>query len=400
MAEIFPFQRNLRDYFKQQTKTWEWFAQKTNKSAQHEAFKTDLLKNAYRIDKDAEPDLYNALEKAKTILGIPIPVTIYQSQNGNDNNAGIAYLDTEAHIIFSGTLLKILDPDELLALLGHELSHVLLYQIDNGDFEITNRIIDAIARDVNTEAFYLETARLNQLFTELFCDKGALKVCGNYEVVIATLVKVHTGLQKVSAESYLKQTDEILSKADDGSSGTTHPEIYYRSKAIKLFADAVPDYDTLIENMINGKYELQNLHLFSKPIIQAYTKHLVDALLKLNWTKSEYTNALYRQYFIDYNPDPTALIDEKSKALIQNCGDSMKNYFCYVMLDFAMCDTDITLPFTGHIFDVAEQLDLSKNMEKILKKEFSLTERAFKDKLKSATTALNEILAADHENAY
>lgn len=400
MTEIFPFQRNLRDYFKNQTKTWEWFAQKTNKAGQHETFKTELLKNAYRIDSVSEPELYAALDKAKSILGIQIPVTIYQSQSDNSNNAGIAYLDTEAHIIFSGTLLKILDQEELLALLSHELTHVLLYQIDHGDYEITNRIIDSIARDVNSEAFYLETARLNQLYTELFCDRGALLVCNNYEVVISTLVKVHTGLQKVSAESYLQQTEEILSKEEAGSLGSTHPEIYYRTKAIKLYADGVQNCGEQIEKLIAGKYELQKLHLFSKPVIYDFTKHLVDALLKLNWTKSEHTNTLYRQYFLEYNPDPNVLLDEKSKAMIQNCGDSMKNYFCYVMLDFAMCETEITLPFTGHIFDVAEQLDLSKTMEKILKKEFSLTERAFKDKLKSATTALNEILAADHENAY
>ncbi len=60
----FPFQTQLRDFFKKQNKTWNWFATPTVMQEQAEAFKTDLLKNAYRIDAKAEPQIYELLQEA------------------------------------------------------------------------------------------------------------------------------------------------------------------------------------------------------------------------------------------------------------------------------------------------------------------------------------------------
>src|SRR3954468_22672653 len=126
MIKPFPFHSDLRDYFKKQDKTWSWFSEEKVKAEQQEAFKTDLLKNSYRIDPNTEPKVYEILNKAKDKLGIIIPITIYQSQS-MDNNAGVVFFENEAHIILSGTILKLLNDDELLVLFGHELSHILLF---------------------------------------------------------------------------------------------------------------------------------------------------------------------------------------------------------------------------------------------------------------------------------
>ena len=79
-----------------------------------------------------------------------------------------------------------------------------------GDLEVADRIITAIANNHNSEASYYETARLFKLYTEIFCDRGAYKVIEKIAPVITSLVKASTGLDKVNAESYLKQADEIV----------------------------------------------------------------------------------------------------------------------------------------------------------------------------------------------
>lgn len=400
MIKPFPFHFDLRDYFKKQDKTWSWFSEEKIKAEQQEAFKTDLLKNSYRIDPDTEPKMYEILNVAKDKLGIIVPITIYQSQSMDGNNAGVVFFENEAHIILSGTILKLLNADELLVLFGHELSHIVLFSLENGDFEITNRIINTIASDSSSELFYYETARLYQLYTELFCDLGALKVSGSLEITIQTLVKLNTGLEKVSAESYLKQANEILERIEKGSNGETHPEHFIRAKALEIFEKDNSNYYLKTEKIISGKTDLHQLNLFNKKLVFDSTKELISIILKPKWAQSEYCNALYKQYFSSSDKKTEAFIDEAFKLKIENSRKNLKEYYAYVMLDFALCDPDLKEAFIGHILDIAEQLSLQDEMKTILKKELNLTEKNYKTFAENCTKTLNTILESDQENTY
>lgn len=400
MIKPFPFHSDLRDYFKKQDKTWSWFSEEKIKAEQQEAFKTDLLKNSYRIDPDTEPKVYEILNVAKDKLGIIVPITIYQSQSMDGNNAGVVFFENEAHIILSGTILKLLNEDELLVLFGHELSHIVLFSLENGDFEITNRIINTIASDSSSELFYYETARLYQLYTELFCDLGALKVSGSLETTIQTLVKLNTGLEKVSAESYLKQANEILERIEKGSNGETHPENFIRAKALEIFEKDNSGYYSKTEKIISGKTDLHQLNLFNKKLVFDTTKELISIILKPKWAQSEYCHALYKQYFTNSAISSNAFIDAAFKLKIENSRKNLKEYYTYVMLDFALCDPDLKEAFIGHILDIAEQLSLQEEMKTILKKELNLTEKNYKSFAENCTKTLSTILESDQENTY
>ena len=118
--------------------------------------------------------IYDKVNIAKEKLALQdLPVTVYQAQYTDELNASIVYLDKEAHIVFSGPVTKLFDEEELLAVLSHELTHVKLYSMLDGELEVADRIITAIANHNNSEASYYETARLFRLYTEIFCDRGA-----------------------------------------------------------------------------------------------------------------------------------------------------------------------------------------------------------------------------------
>ncbi|WP_269226867.1 M48 family metalloprotease [Flavobacterium eburneipallidum] len=400
MIKPFPFHFDLRNHFKKQAKTWSWFSEEKVKEELQEAYKTDLLKNAYRLDPETEPKVYDILGIAKDKLGIIIPITIYQSQTIDTNNAGVVFFENEAHIILSGTILKLLNDDELLVLFAHELSHILLFNLENGDFEITNRIINTIASDNRSELFYYETARLYQLYTELFCDLGALKVSGSLETTINTLVKLNTGLEKVSTESYLKQANEILERINEGSEGETHPENFIRAKSLQIFETDNTNFYSRIEKIISGKTDLHQLNLFTKTLVFDITKELISIIIKPKWTQSEYCTTLYKQYFSSADKNNNAFIDDAFKLKIENSKKNLKDYYAYIMLDFALCDPDLKEGFIGHILDISEQLGLEENMKTILKKELNLTEKTYKSFCQNCTTTLNSILESDKENTY
>jgi Peptidase family M48 len=221
-----PYHQKVKEHFKSQLKTWDYFVIAKNKEEQLTQFKTELLKNTYKFDPATDAYIYDKINIAKEKLGLQnLPVTVYQAQHTDELNASIVYLNNEANIVFSGPVTRLLEEEELLAVLSHELSHIKLYSLLEGDLEVADRIITAIANNYNSEAAYYETARLFRLYTEIFCDRGAYSVLEKTGPVISSLVKASTGLEKVNADSYLKQADEIFANEEGiKTTGLSHPE--------------------------------------------------------------------------------------------------------------------------------------------------------------------------------
>ena len=238
MFSCLPYHQKVKEHFKSQLKTWDYFAIAKNKEDQLQQFKTELLKNTYKFDPATDSFIYDKINIIKEKLGLQnLPVTVYQAQYTDELNASIVYLNAEAHIVLSGAITKLLDEEELLAVLAHELTHIKLYSMLDGDLEVADRIITAIANNHNSDASYYETARLFKLYTEIFCDRGAYIVIEKTAPVITGLVKASTGLDKINAENYLKQADEIFAAEDSlKTAAISHPENFIRAKSYTIMA--------------------------------------------------------------------------------------------------------------------------------------------------------------------
>src|SRR5258705_9890880 len=288
MLAALSYHKKVKDHFRQQPKTWDYFAGSKNKEEQLQQFKTELLKNTYKFDPATESFIYDKLKIAKEKLDLQhLPVTVYQAQYTDELNASIVYLNNEAHIVFSGPITKLLDDEELLAVLAHELTHVKLYSMLEGELEVADRIITAVANNYNSEAAYFETARLFRLYTEIFCDRGAYTVLEKTAPVITSLVKASTGLDKVNAESYVKQADEIFT-ADTSIKAATvsHPENFIRAKAIQLWHEKKEAADEEITKMIEGTSDLDQLDIFRQTELMKLTRRFLQLYLKPKWFQS------------------------------------------------------------------------------------------------------------------
>jgi hypothetical protein len=402
MLAALSYHQKVKDHFRLQSKTWDYFAGSKNKEDQLLKFKTELLKNTYKFDPSTESFIYDKLTIAKEKLGLQnLSVTVYQAQYTDELNASIVYLNNEAHIVFSGPITKLLDDEELLAVLAHELTHIKLYSMLDGELEVADRIITAIANNYNSEASYFETARLFRLYTEIFCDRGAYAVLDKTAPVITSLVKASTGLDKVNAESYVKQADEIFS-ADSSTKAATvsHPENFIRAKAIHLWHEKKEAADEEIRKMIEGLSDLDQLDIFRQADLAALTRRFLQLYLKPKWFQSTMVIGLAKQYFADFTWDEKALLDEKFTDTISQSHQSVKDYLGYILLDFALADPSLEEIPSGWAFQFAEDMQLKDTYDSITRKELKLSDKKLQQHKQKMLNAYYEVKENEGEQIY
>jgi hypothetical protein len=399
MLTALSYHLQVKDYFKHQSKTWEYFCIDKNKDEQLLEFKTELLKNTYKFDPATEPRIYDNLAIAKNTLGLgDLPVTVYQSQHSEELNASIVYLNNEAHIVFTGPVIKLLDDEELLAVLSHELTHVKLYSMLNGDLEVADRIVTAIANNYNTEPSYYETARLFRLYTEIFCDRGAYTVLQNTDPVITSLVKIVTGLDTVNASNYVKQANEIFA-ADNAvkTAGISHPENFIRAKAIQLWHEKKEAADEEIVKMIEGSADLDRLDIFQQKELTLLTRQFLQLYLKPNWFRTTLVISLAKQYFPDFSWDENIVLDDTLTARLAAYDPSIKEYLACIILDFALSDNDIEDVSAGWAIEFSENVQFKELYDNLLKKELKLSEKKLQQYKQKMTSAYHSVKEGENE---
>lgn len=361
--------------FKQHSHTWSFFFAHQTHADPLRQYKLDLLKNTYKFDEASdEQGLYSKAAKVKEALNLSLPVVIYQAQDTTEKNASIIQLDGAAHIVFSGPFIQSFTDDELMAVLAHELSHIHLYGSADGDVEVADRIITAIANSGGGTAAHAETARLFKLYTEIYCDRGSHKVTGSHLPIITALVKLSTGLNTVNGESYVRQAEEIFaSDAGIKTAGLSHPENFIRARAIHLWHTKGEAAEPEIENMIEGLTGIDELDLHRQQTLEGITLNLIGLLLQPAWMQTPKTLSLAKQYFSHVGS--AAVNDEKLAKDIAPLHSTVHEYLGYVLYDFATADKALEDVPLGYCFHLSHALGVAKPFAAAVKKERKLTDK-------------------------
>jgi hypothetical protein len=358
---------------------WAWFESDRMSASYSDMVKLELLKSTYRLTRADQPALYASADIAIEKLGLDLPVTVYQRQGGADAaNAALVFLPDETAIMLMGNIGELLNEAEMLAMLGHEIAHHRLYTMDGGQYFTAARLLGWCLDQPGCNASFAETDRLFQLHTEIFADMGALHVTGDRDAVIASLIKVTTGLKSVSPSSYLEQAEEILEKYKQGSEGLSHPELFIRAKALNLLATDPPGIGQT-EILVRGPIDAKRLDLLGQQALSGISRRLVDRLLASAFMRNEYTLNLAERYFDGYGEADAELIDSdgsegKSKAAslkaeVAATTRSCHDYFAYLLLDFATVDPESGDAHLAWSLDVASQIGIFPVYEPIARKE-------------------------------
>jgi Zn-dependent protease with chaperone function len=389
-----PYHEAIRAYLKEEEPAvWHWYAANKIRDEKPEDVRFDLLKSTYRVDRETRPAVYAVAEEVARRLGLEVPITIYQAQNPQGLNASLAYVPGEAHIVLHGPVSSKLTDSEFRALLGHELSHYLLWHLWDGEHMAAEQILAAMTHDPSADTCHFATARLVSLYNEVFCDRGALLIASDPLVVIAMLLKVETQLDEVSPESYLRQADEVLGSGDAKTDGLSHPEAFIRARAIELWSDRDPEADRKVQEILEGRPALNNLDLLAQRKVAGLTRRLLDVLLSRPWMQTVPVLAHARLYFEDYVPPEEILEDAALPADLSTDDVSMQDYYGYILLDFVTADRDLEeLPLAAALA-LAERLGLKDRFAEIAKRELRLR----KKQLETIDAEKEKLLATAHE---
>ena len=384
--EPLPYHLDLRDYLKsRERELWDWFASAESQADYTKNLRLALLKSTYRLDADGHPELYLAVEAAKARLVLDIPVTLYQAQDSPQPNATLYFIPGEAHIVFSGSVLTLLNAAELKSVIGHELAHYLLWGRDGGEFHLADRLIQAVAEDPRASSSHEQTARRFRLYTEIFADRGSLHVTGEVDPVVTGLVKIATGLSQVSAQGYLKQAEEIFAQDDLATEGLSHPEAFIRARALALWQERGENATLPITAMIEGALAFEELDLLGQVRLTQATRHLLEQFLQPKWFQTPAVLGQAKRFFHDFQP--AARCDTAVFDGLKFTDPKLQEYFCYLLLDFVIADPELDdLPLAAAL-ELSSRLDLDNQFEKLAAKELKLKVRDVR-KLKEQATDL------------
>lgn len=371
--ELLPYQRRIVDFLKRHDPdVWQWFASSRLRSGQSDELRFDLLKSTYRIDRDSQPALYEAADRVAGVLGVAAPITIYQAQDPAGLNASLVYLPDEVHVVLHGPLTTQLSPVELTGLLGHELTHYVLWQRDAGELLVAAEMLAALTNDSRAHPAHFASWRLLRLYNEIVCDRGAWLVTQDMRAVVSMLVKVQTGVQEINPDSYLRQADEIFARGHAKTEGLTHPEAFIRARAIKLWSEDDPEASAAIARMIEAGTELNELDLLGQEAVAGWTRRIIDLLLSHKWFQTDPVLAHARLYFEDYTP-PTDTLDDANLARDARLETkSARDYVAFVLLDFVSADRDLDEPSLAAALQVAEVLGAKERFMELARQELRL----------------------------
>lgn len=317
---------------------WAWASSQKARSEHIEEVRAHLLRNTYRLEASAHPEVHAALKQAMQRLGIDAPATLYQA-GGQEMNASLVFVPGEIHVVLLGPMLERLAAEERLALFGHELAHYLLWSRDGGDFHVADRILnDALASPQSTDS-HRETFRRYSLHTELFADRGGAIAADALAPAVSTLVKVQTGIANPDPVAYLRQAAEIDARESASSGGDTHPETFVRARALELWWQGADDLDRWIDARLHGPLALDGLDLPGQLRLQGLVRgfmahYLADAALR-----SELVLNQVRDLFPDWSPEEAPVLPAAFGA--DHAADSVRGLLNALMLDVALVDPDV-----------------------------------------------------------
>ncbi|MBD1998991.1 M48 family metallopeptidase [Leptolyngbya sp. FACHB-541] len=228
-------------------------------------FYLENIASSILVSEQQLPDLHKLLVEACQVLDLETP-QLYIRQHPVPNAYTFAVRGKQPFIVIHTSLIELLTPEEIQAVIAHELGHL---KCDHGVYlTLANLVVLAAGNLIplggviaqNLQAQILEWVRC----AEFTCDRAALLVAQDPRIVASVLMKLTGGSPTLSsqlnldaflaqARSYDDISDselgELLKQAQTAQ--LTHPVPVLRAREIDRWAGS-QTYQSLLQNRTIG----------------------------------------------------------------------------------------------------------------------------------------------------
>lgn len=367
--ELVPprYLRELKEHLKsREPELWDWFVESSQKAdeAENTGAELELLKSAISLTGGPHQSLAAEAQVLAAQLGLTDDIQLYQAIDEQQRNARVLTFGGAIRIVFSGDLLDLLTDAEVRTVLLHELAHVVLWRLDEGDFRVLDAMIHRLA-DESVDPAVAESARRVSLHTEVWADAVALQLLDDLPTSVSTLMKVGSGLRHVDPDAYLRQAERILNEDRSKSTAHTHPEPHRRVACLALQASGA-DREDHIALLVEGHDDLDTIDLLGQLRVQ----RLVDQVLAAgSHALGEATSRSGIAAYLDRYPKHDLAPSPPSDGALREMQPSIRHLCGAVLVDLALADDALGgLDELRSLSREAERLGVEVEFDKILSK--------------------------------
>ncbi|MBW4554166.1 MAG: M48 family metallopeptidase [Aphanocapsa sp. GSE-SYN-MK-11-07L] len=222
-------------------------------------FYLDNISSSVLVGEQQLPELHHLLLQASKILDLD-PPQLYVRQHPAPNAYTLAMRGKQPFVVVHTSLLELLEPEEIQAVLAHELGHL---KCEHGVYlTLANLLILALGQVPDWGGWVaqgLQSQMLNWVrCAEFTCDRAALLVNQDPKVIASLLMKLAGGspslASKLNVEAFLAQARAYDQTEGDWAnalkqmqiSQLTHPLPVLRAKEIDRWA-STQEYQSLLQ---------------------------------------------------------------------------------------------------------------------------------------------------------
>ncbi len=227
--------------------------------AAEQVFYLDNIASSIQVSEKQLPDIHKLLIEACQVLDLEVP-QLYIRQNPVPNAYTFAIRGQQPFIVLHTSIIELLTPEELQAVMAHELGHL---KCDHGVYlTLANLIMLATGQllpfgGVVTQSLQSQIMQWVRC-AEFTCDRAALLVAQDSRVVASVLMKLTGGspglasqlnldafLEQARSYNAMTQTDIGQLLKDAQVSPLTHPLPVLRAREIDQWGSSI-DYHRIL----------------------------------------------------------------------------------------------------------------------------------------------------------
>ncbi len=236
-------------------------------------FYLENIASSVLVSEQQLPELHQLLVSACKTLDLDLP-QLYIRQNPVPNAYTLAMRGKQPFIVVHTSLIELLTPEEIQAVLAHELGHL---KCEHGVYLTLANLLILTAGQISPWGALLSQGLQSQILewlrcAEFTCDRAALLATQDPKAVMSVLMKLSGGspslAPKLNLDAFLAQAraydqmsnsemGELLKQAQ--TSQLTHPLPVLRAREIDRWSSS-PDYHLLLKGdlkMYNGEVDHQ-----------------------------------------------------------------------------------------------------------------------------------------------